>query len=72
MTVTITSKSNGGVRTVVSEGDGTYIVTTLAPGAYVVQIELSGFQTKTRDVVLGVAQVETVEIELGGPRSPKR
>ena len=35
------------------------------PGLYVVQIELSGFQTKSRDVVLGVAQVETVEIELG-------
>ena len=65
VTVTITSKSNGGVRTVVTEGDGTYVVTNLAPGAYVVQVELSGFQTKTREVVLGVAQVETVEIELG-------
>ena len=65
VTVTITSKSNGGIRTAVSEGDGTYVVTNLAPGVYVVQIELSGFQTKTREVVLGVAQVETVEIELG-------
>jgi len=65
VTVTITSKSNGGIRTVVSESDGTYVVTNLAPGAYVVQIELSGFQTKSREVVLGVAQVETVEIELG-------
>jgi hypothetical protein len=65
VTVIVTSKSNGGVRTVVTEGDGTYIVTNLAPGGYVVQVELSGFQTKTRDVVLGVAQVETVEVELG-------
>jgi hypothetical protein len=65
VTVTIMSKSNGGVRTVVTEGDGTYIVTNLAPGAYVVQVELSGFQTKTRDVVLGVAQIEHVEVELG-------
>ena len=65
VTVTITSKSNGGIRTVVSESDGTYVVTNLAPGAYVVQIELSGFQTKSREVVLGVAQVEAVEIELG-------
>jgi carboxypeptidase family protein/TonB-dependent receptor-like protein len=65
VTVSITSKSNGGVRTVVTEGDGTYIVTNLAPGAYVVQVELSGFQTKTRDVVVGVAQIEHVEVELG-------
>jgi len=65
VTVTITSKINGGVRTAVTEGDGTYIVTNLAPGLYVVQVELSGFQPQTREVVLGVAQVEHVEVELG-------
>jgi hypothetical protein len=65
VSVTITSKTNGGVRTVVTEGDGTYIVTNLAPGAYLVQVELSGFQTRTRDVVLGVGQIENVEVELG-------
>jgi hypothetical protein len=65
VTVTITSKTNGGVRTVVTEGDGSYIVTNLAPGAYLVQVELSGFQARTREVVLGVAQVEHIEIELG-------
>ena len=65
VTVTITSRTNGGVRTVVTEGDGSYIVTNLAPGAYLVQVELSGFQTKTREVVLGVAQVEHIEVELG-------
>jgi Carboxypeptidase regulatory-like domain/TonB dependent receptor-like, beta-barrel len=68
VTITVTSKSNGGVRTAVSEGDGTYIVTNLAPGVYVVQVELSGFQTQTREIVLGVAQVETVEVELGVAR----
>ena len=65
VTVTVTSKTNGGVRTVVTESDGTYIVTNLAPGAYVVQVELSGFQTMTRTVVLGVGQIENVEVELG-------
>ena len=65
VTVTVTSKVNGGVRTAVSESDGTYAVTNLGPGSYTIQLELSGFQTKTRDVVLGIAQLERVDVELG-------
>ena len=65
VTVTITSRTNGGIRTTVTEGDGAYVVTNLSPGVYLVQVELSGFQTRTREVVLGVAQVEHIEIELG-------
>ena len=71
VTVTITSRTNGGVRTVVTDGDGSYIVTNLAPGAYLVQVELSGFQTKTREVVLGVAQVEHIEVELRLAHRPR-
>ena len=65
MTITITSKTNGAVRTAVAEADGSFTVTNLGPGAYTVQVELSGFQTKTRDVVLGVGQVENATIALG-------
>ena len=64
-TVTVTSKDTGAVRTVTSEGDGTFTVTNLGPGAYVVSAELSGFSTRTRDIVLGLAQIETVDLTLG-------
>ena len=64
VTVNVTSKENGGVRTIVTEGDGTYVVTNLGPGGYVVKLELSGFATKTRDIVLGVGQIEHIEVEL--------
>ncbi len=65
MTVTVTSKSTGAVRTDVTDGEGNYAVTNLGPGTYTVQIELAGFAPKTRDVVLGVGQSEKVEVELG-------
>ena len=42
------------------------------PGSYTVAFELSGFATQTRDVVLGVGQVETVDITMAsrGCRRP--
>jgi len=64
VTVTVTSKSTGGVRTAVTDGDGAYTVTNLGPGAYVVTSELAGFAPRTREVVLGVGQIERVELEL--------
>ena len=71
-TINVTSRATGVVRTVVSETDGTYAVTNLAPGAYTVQAELSGFGNKTREIVLGVGQIETVDITLAvaGLRRP--
>ncbi len=64
VTVTATSKDNGSVRTSVTEGDGTYVITNLGPGTYEVEVELSGFQTKTRAVVLGVGQLERADLQL--------
>jgi hypothetical protein len=64
VTVTVTSKDNGRVRTDVTGGEGEYAVTNLEPGAYTVLIELSGFQSKKRDVVLAVGQIETVDTQL--------
>ena len=49
----------------VTDADGTYAVTNLGPGAYTVQAELSGFATQAREIVLGVGQVETLDITLG-------
>ena len=65
VTVTVTSKDNGAMRTVVSGDDGTYAVTNLGPGSYTVTTELSGFAPQARDVVLGLAQIETIDLTLG-------
>src|SRR5688500_5675637 len=65
VSITVTHKSTGAIRTVVSDGDGNYVVTNLSPGTYLVNIELAGFGSKTREVVLGVGQSERVEVELG-------
>ncbi len=64
VTVTVTSKSTGAVRTDFTDGEGNYAITNLAPGSYEVRIELSGFAPKVRDVVLGVGHSEKVEVEL--------
>ena len=42
-TVTITSKTTGAARTVVTASDGVYNVPDLDPGRYAVVVELSGF-----------------------------
>jgi len=64
VTVEVTSKSTGAVRTAVTAGDGTYTVTNLGPGTYTVKFELSGFASQSRDAVLGVGQFETVDVTL--------
>src|SRR5688572_28213994 len=63
-TVTVTSKQTGAVRTAVTAGEGTYVVTNLGPGTYFVSFELSGFATQSRDVLLGVGQLESIDVTL--------
>jgi outer membrane receptor protein involved in Fe transport len=65
VTVTATSRETGQVRTTVSDADGSYTITNLPPGTYQVAFELSGFQAKTNTVMLGMAQVQTSDAELG-------
>ena len=45
VTVTITSPQQMGVRTAVTDADGTYRFTAVAPGDYTVVFELAGFST---------------------------
>ena len=65
VTVTVTSKQTGAIRTVVSDAEGAYVVTNLGPGGYTVQYELPSFQTQAKDVVVGVGEVKTTDITLG-------
>ncbi len=64
-TVTVTNEATGAQRVVVTGVDGRFVVPTLLPGTYTVQVELSGFQTQTRTgLVLGVGQEVTIELTL--------
>ena len=64
VTVNVTSKDTGAVRSTVTGGEGEFAITNLGPGAYTVEIELTGFQTRSRDVVLGVGQIENIDLSL--------
>jgi hypothetical protein len=64
-TVTVTATETGVARTVVTQEDGTFTVTSLKPGRYEVTIELPSFATQTRIVTLGVGQVEVINAALG-------
>ena len=65
VTVTLTARQTGAVRSSVSESDGSFAVTNLGPGAYTVRTELSGFAPQTREIVLGLGQIETLDLTLG-------
>lgn len=43
VTVNVTSRDTGGVRSAATDGEGVYTVTNLAPGRYTLTFELSGF-----------------------------
>ncbi len=60
-TVSITSPSLQGVRTAVTNDSGGYNFGALPPGEYKVTIELSGLQTITRDVKIGLSQTARVD-----------
>jgi hypothetical protein len=62
-TVTVTSATLQGARTVVTDSDGAYALSNLPPGQYQVKFELNGFTTVTQStsVLLGL----TVEVNVG-------
>ena len=51
-TVTVTNKTSGAPRTVVTGADGKYLIPDLTPGRYSVTVEQQGFQKQTADDVL--------------------
>ena len=47
-TLTITNQATGVVRQTVSNADGTYFITAIPPGLYVLEAQLSGFSKYSR------------------------
>jgi hypothetical protein len=65
VTVTLTNQDTGVFRTTVSNADGTYFVSGLAPGMYTVSGELSGFKKYThKDVRLDLGHTTTLDVSL--------
>ena len=65
VTVNATSKETGQVRSAVTDGDGSYAITNLSPGTYVLVFDLLGFAPETQTVMLGMAQVQTTNVTMG-------
>ena len=69
VTITITNQATGVYREIVSNGDGTYFATALAPGIYSIAAELTGFKKYMRtDVRLDLGRTTTLDLalEIGG------
>ena len=64
-TVTVTNVATNIARSVVTDGEGNYVVTPLDPGTYRVTAEVPGFQKTVREgLVLEVGQSARVELAL--------
>jgi hypothetical protein len=65
VTVTASSSSMQGVRTVVTNEEGAYRLPAIPPGDYTIKYELSGFATVVREGIrVGLGFTATVNIEL--------
>lgn len=65
VTVTITSPQQMGVRTAVTDSDGTYRFAAVTPGDYVVVFELAGFSTvRNEGIRVSLGFTATVNTEL--------
>src|SRR5262245_45993398 len=72
-TVTVTQTDTGAVRSVVSDADGSYLVSNLSPGPYRLEVALQGFRTyvQTGIVLQGAATTTpNVSLALGDVQEP--
>jgi hypothetical protein len=63
-TVTVSSPALQGVRTVVSDNNGNYIIRALPPGTYKVTFEMSGMTSKTETAVVELGRQTIVDTKL--------
>jgi len=65
VTIVITNQATGVYREVVSNTDGTYFATALAPGMYSIAAELTGFKKYMRsDIRLDLGRTTTLDVAL--------
>jgi len=65
VTITVTEQNTGFARTVVSAGNGAYLVPNLDPGVYTVLAELPGFvAVKQADLTLAAGATITLDMKL--------
>ncbi|MEO6437249.1 MAG: carboxypeptidase-like regulatory domain-containing protein, partial [Tepidisphaeraceae bacterium] len=64
VSVTTVATATGATRAVVTDAEGRYTITNLAAGQYQVTVELSGFTSVRRDVILGVGDAQTTDVAL--------
>jgi hypothetical protein len=63
--VVVTHQESGVFRESVSNADGSYFLTGIVPGRYVVTAKLTGFKThEQRDIVLEVGRTATLDVTL--------
>jgi carboxypeptidase family protein len=64
-TVTLTQTDTGAVRSVVTDADGSYLVSNLSPGPYRLEVSLQGFRTYVQTgIVLQVAAAPSINVSL--------
>ena len=64
-TVTVTQTDTGSTRTVVTDGDGAYILPNLPTGPYRLEVMLAGFRGYTQTgIVLQVGATPTINVQL--------
>lgn len=68
VTITASSRSLIGTRTVVSGQNGDYNIPALPPGEYSVKFELEGMQTVTKKARLSLAETSRVDADLKGTK----
>jgi hypothetical protein len=65
VTILVTNEATGVYRQTVSTADGSYFITSIAPGIYTLDAELSGFQKYNRKGVrLDLGRTATLDIQL--------
>ncbi len=64
-TITATNTAKGTARSVTADSEGNYVILSLLPSTYTVNVEASGFAGKTyNNVVLEVGQQSSLDIDL--------
>ena len=67
-TVTVTNIATGGIRTAQTNSNGEYVISSLAPGQYKIEVQSNGFlkYDETIDVLVNQEQRWSVSLRVSG------